>query len=187
MRSIPATPLTWLGNRVGAAQLVDMEFASGTLRATTAPVDIEWGGNTYLGARQVAIDEIRDQGGELQGLKFTLSGVPSELIAVALAEDYRGRPVTVRMALLDPETQAIGAVIPLWSGSMDQMPVRHGADTSSITMTAESRGISFGRPKPIRYTHADQQRLYPGDMALEYVTQQSQTPDVWPSASFFKQ
>ncbi len=187
MRAMGATPASWLGNRVGLALLVEMNFASGMLYATSAPIDIEWGGNTYLGGRQVAVEEIKDQGGEVQGLKFTLSGVPSEMVALALAESLQGRSVVLRAALLDPDTQAIGQVLQLWAGTMDQMPVRHGADTSSITLTAEHRGIAFARPKPLRYTDADQRRLYPGDRALEYLVSQSQHQDVWPSAEYFKQ
>lgn len=187
MRSIPATPASWLGNRLGLALLVEMNFVSGMVYATSAPIDIVWNGNTYLGGRQVGVEEVKDQGGEVQGLRFSLSGVPSELIAVALNEEFQGRSVVLRVALLDPDTQAIGHVMQLWAGTMDQMPVRHGAETSSITVTAEHRGIAFARPKPIRYSDADQRRLYPGDRALEYLVAQAQHPDVWPSAEYFKQ
>lgn len=187
MRAMGATPASWLGNRVGLALLVEMSFPSGMVYACSAPVDIVWNGNTYLGGRQVGVEEVRDQGGEVQGLKFNLSGVPSELLALALAENLQGRSVVLRAALLDPDTQAIGEVLQLWAGTMDQMPVRHGPQTSSITVTAEHRGIAFARPKPIRYSDADQRRLYPGDRALEYLVAQAQHPDVWPSAEYFKQ
>ncbi len=187
MRSISATPAGWLGNRLGLALLVEMNFSSGMLYATSAPIDIEWGGNTYLGGRQVGVEEVKDQGGEVQGLRFSLSGVPSEMVAVALAESLQGRSVVLRAALLDPDTQAIGQVIQLWAGTMDQMPVRHGPESSTITVTAEHRGLAFARPKPLRYSDDDQRRLYPGDRALEYLVKQAQHQDIWPSADYFKQ
>lgn len=187
MRTIPTTPAAWLGTRLGLTLLVEMQLTSSTLYVATCPIDIEWSGNTYLGGRQVAIDEIKDQGGEVQALRFTLSGVPSELLSLALSEPIQGRPVYVRAALLDPDTQQVGAVIPLWSGQLDQMPVRHGGETSVITVTAEHRGIAFARAKPLRYTDADQRRLFAGDRALEYLVSQSQHQDIWPSAAFFKQ
>lgn len=187
MRAINATPASWLGNRLGLALLAEMDFASGMLYATSAPIDIAWNGNTYLGGRQVGVEEVKDQGGEVQGLRFTLSGVPSEMIALALAESLQGRSVVLRVALLDPDTHAIGDVLQLWAGTMDQMPVRHGAETSSITVTAEHRGIAFARPKPIRYTDADQRRVSAGDRALEFLVAQAQHQDVWPSAEFFRQ
>lgn len=186
MRAINATPASWLGNRLGLALLAEMDFASGMLYATSAPIDIAWNGNTYLGGRQVGVEEVKDQGGEVQGLRFNLSGVPSEMIALALAESLQGRSVVLRVALLDPDTHAIGDVLQIWSGSMDQMPVRHGAQTSSITVTAEHRGIAFARPKPLRYSDADQRRVFPGDRALEFLISQAQQPDIWPSAEYFK-
>jgi hypothetical protein len=187
LRAINATPAGWLGNRLGLALLAEMAFESGTLYATSAPIDIDWNGNTYLGGRQVGVEEVKDQGGEVQGLRFSLSGVPSEMVALALNESLQGRSVVLRVALLDPDTQAIGQVLQLWSGTMDQMPVRHGPESSTITVTAEHRGIYFARPKPLRYTDADQRRLYPGDSALEYIVRQSQHQDIWPSAEYFKQ
>lgn len=175
-----------LGLRVVLVQLVEMDFTSGLLYACTAPIDIDWNGHTYLGGRHLAVDTVAEQGGELQGLRFSLSGVPSEWLALALSEPLQGRSVVVRLALLHPDTHAILHVMPLWRGSMDQMPVRHGGEASVITVTAEHRGVHLARPKPIRYTDAEQRRLFGGDRCLEYLVSQAQHPDVWPSAEFFK-
>lgn len=184
MRTLPGFVGAWLGNVVGLTLLIDMELTSGTIYLTTAPTDIEYEGQTWIGGRQLSVDQISDQGGELQGLRMTLSGVPSEMLALALAEPIQGRPVRARAALMDPETLAIGAVLSLWRGQLDQMPVRHGTETSVISVTAEHVGMRFARPKPLRYTDADQRRLYPGDRALEYLVSQSQHQDIWPSAEF---
>jgi hypothetical protein len=46
LRAINATPAGWLGNRLGLALLAEMAFESGTLYATSAPIDIDWNGNT---------------------------------------------------------------------------------------------------------------------------------------------
>ena len=40
---------------------------------------------------------------------------------------------------------------------------------------------------PVRYTDIDQQRLYPGDLFLQYVTDQAEKTIVWPKAEYFKQ
>lgn len=177
----------WVGVRLAAAQLLELDFASGAVYASTAPIDIDWSGHTYLGGRQITVEAVADQGGEMQSLRLSLSGVPSELLALALAEPLQGRSAVLRLALLDPDTHAVAHVLPLWRGTMDQMPVRHGTDTSVITVTAEHRGLQMARPKPLRYTDADQRRLYGGDRCLEYLVSQAQHPDVWPSAEYFKQ
>lgn len=176
-----------LGHVVALTLLVDMDLASGPLYVTTAPIDIDHEGHSYLGGRQVSVEPIEDRGGELQALRFQLSGVPPEMLGLALAEPIQGRSVRLRLALMDAETQAIATVVPLWSGTLDQMPIRQADGGCVITATAEHRGVAFARPKPLRYTDADQRRVSAGDRALEFLVSQSQHQDVWPSAAFFRQ
>lgn len=61
-------------------------------------------------------------------------------------------------------------VIPLWVGRMDVMMIDEGPETSAITVTAESELADLKRPRVRRYTHEDQQQLYPGDMGFEFVS-----------------
>jgi hypothetical protein len=56
------------------------------------------------------------------------------MIALALSEPIQGRPVYVRAALLDPDTLQIGTVLQLWAGQLDQMPIKQGSQTSTITV-----------------------------------------------------
>lgn len=150
----------------------------------TAGVDIDWNGHTWLATGLLgSIDIISDTATELSGLKFTLSGVSSDALALSLGENIQGAPAIMRIAMLDPQTHAVIDVQDVWSGTLDQMTTSGG----TISVTAEHRGISMQRPNAIRYTDADQQRLYPGDRCLEYIVAQSQSQDVWPAASWFKQ
>ena len=187
-----------LGKRLAMALLIDLQLTS-PIRLCTCAVDISYGGNTYTGGRGVGVDTVKDQGGEIQSLRFSLSGVPSEYISLALAEPIQGKIVVVYTALMDPDTHALVDVLPLWRGTLDQMPIKHGPTTSIISVTAEHRGIAFSRPKGLRYTDAEQRRIYPSrapiggvgptapaDKCLEYLVSQSTHQDVWPSAAFFK-
>lgn len=171
---------------LGMVLLVQMDLST-TIRLATCGQDIDWGGNTWLGGRMVGVDPIRAQGGEVQGLKFTLDGVPSEMLALALAEQVQGKACSVRTALMDSETHQILDVIMAWSGTLDQMPISHGTESSTVSVTAEHRGITFARPRPLRYTDTDQQRLFPGDKSMEFVVSQANHLDIWPAAAFFKQ
>jgi hypothetical protein len=186
MRTLSATGQALLGKRLALALLVEMQM-SAPVRLATCAVDIDYAGHTYTGGRMVGIDAVRNQGGEIQGLKFSLSGVPSEYLSLALAEQVQGRAVTVYTALMDPDTQALVDVMPLWTGTLDQMPISHGAEACVVSVTAEHRGLFFARPKPLRYTDGDQQRLHPGDKSLSFLVSQSTHQDVWPAAAFFKQ
>jgi hypothetical protein len=186
LKTLAAPALAVLGNRLAMAQLVAMDLTV-PIYVTTSRDSIDWGGHTYVGGRQTAIDSIKDQGGEVQGLSFQLSGVPNDLLAIALAEPIQGKAVRVYTAIMDADTLAILDVQPSWAGTLDQMPITQGIETSVITVTAEHRGIAFARPKGIRYTDGDQQALVPGDLSLEFIVAQASHQDVWPSAAFFRQ
>ena len=160
---------------------------SAPVRLCTCAIDLIYDGNTYTGGRMVGIDAVRNQGGEIQGLKFSLSGVPSEAIAMALAEQIQGKSCIVYTALMDPDNQALVDVMPLWTGTLDQMPITQSPDGCTVSVTAEHRGLSFARAKSIRYTDGDQQRLFPGDKSLSFLVSQSAHQDIWPAAAFFKQ
>lgn len=186
MRTLSGPGLSALtGSALGMVLLVEMGLSS-TIRLATCGIDLSWGGNTWLGGRMLGVDPIRSQGGEVQGLRFSLTGVPSDALALALAEQVQGKPCTVYTAVLSSDTQEILDVLLAWSGTLDQMPISHGVDTSTVSVTAEHRGITFARPRPLRYTDTDQKRLFPGDRSMEFLVSQSNHPDIWPAASFFK-
>jgi hypothetical protein len=49
------------------------------------------------------------------------------------------------------------------------MTIQDTGETSVLTITAESRLIDMNRARERRFTDADQQQLYPGDLGLQYV------------------
>lgn len=186
MRTLTGPAAAVLGVRLALAQMVEMDLTA-PLYVTTARDSITYGAKTYLGGRQTAIDAIRDQGGQIEGLAFQLSGVPNDMLAIALAEPIQGKAVRVYTALMDPDTLAILDFVQAWSGTLDQMPISQAAASSTITVTAEHRGIAFARPKGYRYSDSDQQLLYPGDLALQFITAQATHADVWPASAYFRQ
>ena len=184
MRTLTAPASAALGNRLALAQLVEMDLTA-PLLVTTARESIDWAGKTYIGGRQTAIASIQDQGGAIQGLSFQISGVSNDTLAIALAEPIQGKAVRVYTCLMDADTQAILDVVLAWGGSLDQMPISQGAATSVVTVTAEHRGITFARPKGLRYSDGDQQALFPGDLSLQFLVTMATHQDIWPSAAYF--
>jgi hypothetical protein len=106
---------------------------------------------------------------------------------VALQEAVRNKPCTLYLGILDPTTHAVLDGVQAWAGTLDQMPITQTGDTCAISATAEHAGATFARPKPSRYTDADQRALYAGDTCLRFVVSQANHQDVWPAAAFFKQ
>lgn len=160
------------------------------VRLNSTPHTVNYQGFDYLGAGNFgSIDAVADVPGDESALRFTLSGVPADSIALALgdAPQTKGARVTLSVALLDPSTKAVADVLQIFRGYVDQMPISYAVDASSIGVICTHRGETFSRPKPLRNTDADQQRLVPGDTSRRFVVSQSQVQDVWPAASFYRQ
>lgn len=175
------------GPTVALVILVEM-LLSQPVRLSTAAHAIDWDGKTFQGAGALgSVDTVQDATGEPKSIKFVISGVPTELLSLAMSEAIRNKPVTMWLGVLDPVTHAVLDAPTLWTGTLDQMPISVGQGTSTIAVTSEHRGVTFARPKPLRYTDGDQQRLHPGDTSLRFVLSQSGAKDVWPAAGFLKQ
>ena len=194
MRIVGASAVTALNSGAAAlVMLIEMNFTSGTLRLNTSRyniTDLASPSVVFLASRLMgSIEEVWDTVREAKGLKFTLSGLDPGVLAIALAEQVRGRSLKLFLAVLDSTTHNTLDIVQVWSGQMASAPISYNSEdnTATIVITAEHRGVLFSRAKPIRYTDADQVRLYPGDHCLEYVVSQSQVTDIWPAASFWAQ
>jgi hypothetical protein len=188
MRSVAAPAQAVLaGPVVPMALLLDLAFDP-PVRLCTGSVAISWAGNLYWGTGTLgAVEAVTDEVQSTQGLRFTLSGVPLDSIALALSEQVRGTGCVLRLVVLDPTTHAVLDAPVIFTGTLDSMPITHGAEDCTIGVVAVHRGDTFRRPKPLRYTDGDQQRLHPGDTSLRYVLSQAQVQDRWPAAAYFRQ
>lgn len=181
------------GKPIPMLLLIEMHFATGSVYMNSGMYDIEWNSQTWIGLQGLGRVEAVDEAiGELQPLRYSMMAADITAVAEALGTPVQGRPVTAHLMFLDPVAHTILDVSRIWTGTMDQMAYEEGFDGSSVTqpaisVTAEHRGITFTIPNAVRYTDADQQRLYPGDVSLEYVVAQSQQQVVWPAAAWFKQ
>jgi hypothetical protein len=159
--------------------LASLDFDSGTVRVTNLAFNIEWGGNTYIGIGAVgSIDVIAESdAGSAQGMQFTLTGVPTDRIAIALTEQYQGRRVRVWFGIVDG-TGIVADPVLVFAGRMDTMPISMDA-TASIVVNAESRLTDFERARVRRYNHEDQIARYPGDRGFEFVPQMVEKSLYW--------
>lgn len=184
-RDINSAAQAVLGKRLGAAVFVEMLLDT-PLYMSNGGMSIDYDGKTWVGIQQLQVEAVAEGTQNAEQLKFTLPAVPNEYLSLALGTNIRGKTVNVYLGILDPDTLAMLQMVPLWGGQLDQMPVGYGPDTASISVTAEHRAVAYARPKPLRYTDSDQRRLYPGDRCLEFLIDQSQKQDVWPSAEWFR-
>jgi hypothetical protein len=174
----PVVPLTLL---------IEMYLTS-TLYLNLGPIDLIYGGQTYLGTAGIGkVDAVQETPAEIPQLRFEISGVPQEEIALALTEQVQGKRAVIYFAIFDPVTYQIVDVHQRWDGQLDVMTIVDGLGTATIRVTAETAGIDLSRPGDSPYTDYEQQRLNPGDLSLQYLNDQVDQKIIWPAASFFQQ
>ena len=171
-RTIPAPLLA----STTAAQLnpffaTSLDFDDGSVRYWTGYGTITIGSVTYAGIGAFSaistIEETEDLAA--RGLKIDLTGVPNDLVAAALDEDYQGRTAAVRFGTLNADTGAVIDSITVFSGRMDTMVISNDGKQATIGIAVESKLVDFQRTRESRYTHEEQLRRYPADTGLEYV------------------
>jgi len=161
--------------------MVDLDFPAGMVYAHSAVGDIVFNGNTYLGVGDLGgISEI-EESGELQawGVQLELNGLNPALVSIALQEHIQGRAALLRVAFLNPDTlQIIGEPIGPWTGRMDTLDGQIG-EKNTLTLSIENRLADWERPRTVRYTNAEQQAQYPGDLGFEFVSEMPNKELVW--------
>ena len=160
--------------------LVELQFKKQTVRCCNAGYSFEYGGHTWIGLGNCGGISAVSEGEQLEmyGLTLSLSGVPPELVAVALSSGYQGRPATIWLAPLDQEYRLLNDPVIVFRGRMDTMPVDIGKE-ATIQLTIESKLVDWERPRERRYNHADQVSEYPDDKGFEFVAQMAEKELVW--------
>lgn len=132
--------------------------------------DLTIDGQTYTGAGELLdISELRESSDiAAYGATLTLSGIPSNLIALAQSEPYQGRRAVVKFGV--QQSGGAKTAVTIFTGEMDQMNIQIGPDTATISLDVESRLIDLNRPRVRRYSDADQRARFPDDRAFEFVT-----------------
>ena len=125
----------------------------------------------------------------VKGATITLTGIPSEVISLALSQPYQGRVCNIYFGtfttgnVLQENSDYIllqdGSKIEvqstskgfnsIFSGYMDQMNIAEGADTSTIELSVENKLIDLERARVARFTSGYQKSIYPGDLGLDFV------------------
>ena len=134
-----------------------------------------------------------------RGASITLSGIPQEVLSLALSEPYQGRKANIYfgnfskgLILLESSDYILfedGSKVSLeagstnlsqiFSGYMDQMNIEETADTCTVELTLENKLIDLERARVARFTSAYQKSLYPDDLGLDFVESLQDKEIVW--------
>lgn len=165
--------------------LVEIDYASAPVRLHSGIGNITFGGNTYTGTGSLGavstLTETLDE--SANGCTLTLSAA-SAIISLCLTEDARGRPVKVWIGAQDMTTDALIADPALmFSGLVAAMSHEDDGTSGSISIACVDETGDQERPLERRLTNEDQQRLHPGDVGLEYVTDLPNMTFTWGNAA----
>lgn len=168
------------GSKLTVANAVDFEFggATGTIRFYTGIGTLILNGNEYIGTGNIGSITSYTEDNKLgvNNMTFTLSGVPAEVLAIALNEQCRNKPCRMYMVLFNEAGNVMSSQI-CFTGRMDQMIVKEAGDNSIISITAESQVIDFNRPRLSRWVY--NQRKDPSDNGLKYISRASTMVIPW--------
>lgn len=159
-------------NRLVAAYFVELDFASGFVRAWTGVGTISWDSKSWDGVGELGgISVIEENEGVVAtGAQMKLSVTDSALLATALGENYQGRAANIWIVFFDTQTLALlDAPVKIFGGVMDSMQVIDEGRAGSITLNCESWMRVLSRSKDRRRTDMDQQSRFSGDLGMEYV------------------
>lgn len=163
--------------------LIDMGFDSGPVYLTSAPHNVDWSGRTYTCAQGIgSIEPTVETDTQAQGLTFTLSGAPGSAIAAALTEPVQGRPVVLRLAVVDNGTLRVDPNV--WSGNFDQMMIEDSVGGPVIRVTAEHAMIAWGQASGHLFSDQDQRAVDPTDAFFSFGAQMVEVTIVWPNKDF---
>lgn len=170
----------------------ELNFSSETIRMWTGQGTLVLDdGTEWFGLGQLlnisSIEETSEMA--VKGATISLSGIPSELLSLALSEPYQGRVAKIYFGTFSKGSllQQSGSYIllqdgskinlqdgskgfnELFSGYMDQMNIEESGDTATIEMMVENKLIDLERARVARFTSGYQKSVYPGDLGMDFI------------------
>ncbi len=172
-----------LASHAKPAVFVQINFADATLYLWSGLGTITWNGQNWTGLGQLgqisAIPETTDVAA--QNITLALSGIPSSLVNEAINECRQNSFCYVWFGFLDASNNVISDPAQVFAGHLDVPTVTDGAETCTISITAENPLVDLGRAPNRRYTDCDQQQDFPGDLGFAMVGQLQNAVILWPN------
>ncbi len=162
------------------AMLVELDVAPDALCLWGGLGNLVWGNRVFTGAGALlGIGDV-EEAAEVRAASTTisLSGIPGEVIEVAQTVAFQGRAARIWLALLAEDGALIGDPVQILAGRMDTLSWSEG-ETAAVSMTVENQLVDLDRARVRRYTDADQQAEYAGDLGFQYVASLVEKEITW--------
>ena len=176
-RTVPADLLTSLSqSEVHPFYAVEMDFDTAPLRFWTGYGDKDIFTNTYTGTGSLLSISGLEEANDLsaKGVTLQLSGVPENIVSLALQEPYQRRDCKIYFGTTDT-----AAPIEVFSGLMDKMTIEDSGDSSVIQLTVESKLLRLNKASNWRYTQESHKSRHDEDTFFSYVTDLQNKDIIW--------
>lgn len=150
---------------------------------------------TYVGTGNLMQISNLKETAEIQaaGATLTFSGIPADMLSLALSVPYQGRIGKIKFGLIDADNNLLeletafnmllesgvniglesvdqsNVLIDMFVGYMDQMNIDESPETATISLSLESKLLDLDRPVIRRYNNESQKALFPNDKAFEFL------------------
>ena len=166
-RTVPAAIVTALAQKeVKPFYAVELEFDTAAVRFWTGFGSKTVNGDAYTGAGYLlsisGLEEVADL--SARSVTLTLDGIPAELIALALGENYQRRPCNIYFGV-----DGVSDVVNVFTGNMNMMTIQDSGETGSITLLVDSKLVELERSTNRRYTNEAIRDFYSSDTFFSYV------------------
>ena len=148
---------------------VVFDFDSQPVRVWTGIGEATIDGSVFTGTGNLlnisSIEETSEMA--VRGATLTMSGIPSDLLSLALQEPYQGRVCTIYFGVVSGTTYS--SLTQLFTGYMDEMNIDEGPEFATIEMKIENKLIDLERTRVRRFSSGYQKSVYPNDKGLDFV------------------
>lgn len=168
-RTVPAAILTALTqSEIEPFYAVEIDLDSGPLRVWTGYGERTVDGSVYTGGGGLVgisgLEEVADL--SAKNITLTLSGMPAEVISLALTEPYQRRLVRVLWGVT-----SVSDFVEVFSGSLNQMGIEDGPESGTISVTVDSKLVELENASNLRYTSVSHKTRHPTDTFFDFVAQ----------------
>ena len=177
---------THLQNRLGETDesiflAIKAEFDTEVIRVWNGSEDLTIDSETYIGAGQLLSVHPAEESSDLSssGMTVTLSGMDSNVLNLALTENYQNRNITATIGYLMGGSLEVAGTVVLFKGRMITMTVNDTPDGATISIQAENRLLDLERPSNLRFTKESQEFLHTGDLFFNQVASLQDKEIIW--------
>ena len=176
-RTVPASILTALAQEnVEQFLALEMLFDSGPVRLWTGYGERTIDGEVYTGAGELlnieGLEEVADL--SAKALTVSLSGMPAEIVSLALQEPYQRRKARILYGVTGSSDY-----VEVFSGKMNKMTIEDSPESGTVSLLVDSKLVELDRASNRRYTSESQKSRHPDDTFFDYVAGLQDADIIW--------